>query len=106
MSLVKYLQAIKNVDPGKIQVENVRSVLNTSRRSAEIICEYGVQEGVFEKRVGFICPNEGKIIADFPYYEKNLPEFLTCNTCENSDVEPCVFRITDLEYVKFYKLRL
>lgn len=104
MSLAQYLQAIKSIDPGKIEIENVRSVLKTSRRSAELICEMGVKEGVFEKRIGFVCPNEGKIIADFDFYDTNIPAQLTCNTCEGDDQEEYIFNTQDLEYIKFYRL--
>jgi len=104
MSLTKYLQVIKGIDPGKIEVENVRSILNTSRFNAKLICELAVQDGLFEKRIGFICPNEGKIIEDFDYNTVDFPETLTCNTCENDDQEQFAFKTSELRTVEFYRL--
>lgn len=103
MSLAKYLQAIKGVDPGKIEVENVRSILDVSRFNARFICELGVTEGVFERRYGFVCPNEGRLIADFGEYDE-IPEILTCHVCESDDQEQYVFDTASLKQIQFYRL--
>jgi hypothetical protein len=103
MSLTKYLQAINGVDPGKIEIENVRSVLNTSRFNAKLLCELGVEDGVFEKRIGFICPNDGRILADFDY-EEEIPASLSCHICENDGLEEFEFKTENLKTVEFYRL--
>lgn len=104
MSLIKYLQTIKDIDPGKIEVENVRSILNTSRFNAKLICEMAVQENIFIKKYGLICPNDGRIIKEYDNPEE-YPTTLTCTLCEDGDVDPSTFQTASLRKIEYYKLR-
>lgn len=103
MSLAKYLQAIKGIDPGKIEVENVRSVLNTSRFNATLICELGVEEGLFNRKIGLVCPNEGRIIQEFDEDEE-IPDHITCRLCENDEREEFEWKTADLRRIEYYTL--
>lgn len=103
MSLLKYLQTINTIDPGNIYVENVRSVLKVSSSSAKLICEMAVQENLFVKQIGLVCPNEDRIIKQFNSYEE-IPEEITCQNCEAMEEDVFVFNTSQLRKVEFYQL--
>jgi len=104
MSLLKYLQTIEGIDPGKIEVENVRSILNVNSRSAKFICEMAVQEKLFIKKIGLVCPNEGRVIEEFDSYNE-IPEQITCHICETDEREHSTFKTSQLQKIEFYKLK-
>ncbi len=107
MSLLTSLQTIDGIDEGKVFVENVRSAYNISRYDARLICEMAVQEGLFVKRIGVVCPGEkcnNRFIADFASYEE-IPDELVCDLCESYDVEPSVYKTSSLKKVEFYQLK-
>jgi hypothetical protein len=103
MSFQKYLQIINAIDPGKIYVESIRSILKVSTLKARTICEMAVQDNLFLRKVGVICPNDGRIIEEYEK-ESQIPEHITCKICELEDVHPCTFETKDLKTVIFYKL--
>jgi hypothetical protein len=103
MSLLKYLQTINTIDPGNIYVENVRSVLNISGSSAKLICEMAVQEKLFVKQIGLVCPNEDRIIKQYNSYDE-IPEEITCQNCEAMEEDTFVFATSQLRKVEFYQL--
>jgi hypothetical protein len=49
--------ALKRLDPERIEVENVRSVLGVSTGRAKDVCESAVRRGVFARRVSIHCPD-------------------------------------------------
>ena len=106
MSLVKYLQIINKINPQKIEIENVRSILNVNTSSAKTICETLVRENIFIKKIGIICPNTdcGRIIEEFDSYEE-IPEEITCEICEDNEEERYTFKTQELEKIVFYKLK-
>lgn len=103
MSLLKYFQGIHNIDPGKIYVENVRSILNVSTSAARTICEMAVRDNVFTKKIGVVCPNDNRIIAQYNSLSE-IPEFTTCEICESEDRDQFTFQTNQLEKIEFYKL--
>lgn len=106
MSFQKYLQTINTINPGKIYVENVRSFLKVSTFYARLLCELAVQDRVFEKKIGIVCPNPNcnRVLKEFSS-EKDIPETITCSICESNDEEEFVFKTANLKKVKYYKLR-
>ena len=107
MSLLKSLQTIKGIDQGRIFVENVRSAYNISRYDARLICEMAVQENLFEKRIGVVCPGEkcnNRFIAEYASYDE-IPKVITCDICEAYDVEPSTYYTSELKKVEFYQLK-
>lgn len=104
MSLTKYLNTIKSIDPGHIYIENVRSVLNVSRFRAILLCEMAVSYGTFEKKVGVFCPNEDRIIESYSA-ESEIPEEIKCFICEALDENDFVFKTNRLRKITFYQLR-
>lgn len=65
-------EQVANLDPDKITVENVRSILNSSYQHALDICETGVKEGIFDRKIAIYRP-DGSI--DLLLNEgENIPE--------------------------------
>lgn len=104
MSFQKYLQTISTIDPGKIYVENIRSFMDVSAHKARTFCEMAVREKLFVRKVGLVCPNDGRIIEEYDD-ESDFPAKIVCHICEAEDKEPCSFNTKNLKSVTFYKLK-
>ena len=91
-------------DPQRIFPENVRSYFNTSIGIANILCKMAVKDGVFEKKIGFVCPNDNceRIIKS--YSDENIDEDLNCTHCELIGNERFIFNTKNLKRVEFYQL--
>lgn len=103
MSFQKYLQTISNIDPGKIYVENIRSIMNVSQIKARTLCEMAVQQNLFVRKIGVVCPNDGRIIDEYDN-EEQIPNFISCHICEIESKES-TFNTSNLKRIVFYKLR-
>ena len=101
MSLQKYLQTISH--SGKIYVENVRAALHVSTLKARTYCEMAVADNLFVRKVGVVCPNDKRIIAEFNN-ENDIPDEITCNVCRADGIEPDTFKTKDLQKIIFYKV--
>lgn len=94
---------VKKTDPNRIYVENVRAFFGLTYGLASSLCEAAVREGIFEKRVGYLCPHDQRMIRSFAPDEK-VPETLSCGICEVEENYPYEFRTADLETISFYRL--
>lgn len=103
MSFQQYLQTISSIDPGKIYVENIRSFMNVSSHKARTLCEMAVRENLFSRKIGLVCPNDGRILAEYDNDNK-LPDQISCHICEVEGRDPSVFKTSQLQKVIFYKL--
>jgi hypothetical protein len=92
---------LSKLDPTKIYVENVRSVLRVSARSAQIICETAVSQGLFERRIEVSCPDGAVAVtaADVT----SLPERVICHLVEDGHYEEVELSVKDLETTVFYR---
>ena len=104
MFLQKYLHTIEGIDPGKIYVENVRSLFNISHTLARFICEVAVKDSVFSKQIGLVCPNCNRVIAHYSSIAK-IPQNIVCHICESEEQEQYSFNTTDLQKIEFYQLK-
>ena len=106
MYLQKYLRTIENIDPGKIYVENVRSMYNIPRFAARLLCEMAVVDNIFIKKIGVICGNEecNRVIDQFNSNEE-IPKIISCDICESEDREHSSFNTADLRRIEFYQLK-
>lgn len=98
---------IEQLNPGRIFVENVRSLFNISRLEARTLCEMAVMDSLFEKRVGFICPSpgcNGRMLEDFAW-DAETPATITCIICESEGQEQSTYNTADLKRIEFYKLK-
>jgi hypothetical protein len=103
MLLQRYLQTIDNIDPGKIYVENVRSIYNLPRSLARFICEVAVQERIFSKKIGIVCPRCNRIIEEYNSYSE-IPSDVYCHICEAEEAEQFLYKKSDLKKEEYYKL--
>ena len=103
MSLQKYLQTISTIDPGKIYVENITRFMNVSSHKARTFCEMAVRDKLFVRKIGLVCPNDGRILEEYDN-ESQFPETITCHICQTEDREPYIFKTKDLQKKVFYKL--
>jgi hypothetical protein len=93
---------LTTIDPHKIYVENVRSVLGVSYAEALRILETAVRQQVFEKRVEVLCP-DGTVAASASK-EEELPQNVCCWTEEDGVPEKESFPTASLKKVTWYRL--
>jgi hypothetical protein len=94
--------ALAHLDPDKIYIENVRSVLGVSQREAIDICESAVRQGFFKRGVEVLCP-DGAAAASADI-ETNLPPTVRCWTEEDGHYEEAVLPTDSLQKIRFYRL--
>ena len=81
----KQAAALARLNPEKIYVENVRSVLDISAWRAKQICETAVRQGVFEKRIEVLCP-DGVVATSAPSEEQLPPKVICWENYEEVEV--------------------
>ena len=93
---------LARLNPDKIYLENVRSVLGVSSPVAQRICETAVRRGLLQKRVEVVCP-DGSIAASGDS-EANLPPTVTFWKEDQGDLEPVEMATASLQKAVFYRL--
>jgi len=86
---------LTRLNPDKIYVENVRSILGVSYKNALSICETAVRQGVFVKAVEVKCP-DGSVAATAPSRDQ-LPPEVNCWEQEDGHLEPETLNTSELE---------
>jgi hypothetical protein len=97
------LHQIAKLDPRKIYVENVRSVLGVPTPVARQFCETAVRQGLFTKRVEVMCPDGSS--AASAATERDLPAVVRCWDQSNGEYEEQEFRTESLPKTIFYQLQ-
>jgi hypothetical protein len=95
-------EALTRLNPNKIYLENVRSVLGVSSKSAQRICDTAVRQGVFRKYVEVVCP-DGAAAAS-AQSERDLPETVRCWKEEDGNFEEVYIPTRELSKTVFYRL--
>lgn len=93
---------IAELDPDKIYIENVRSILNVSYDSAKQICETAVRQGAFRRAVEVVCP-DGAVAAAADTEDK-LPRTVHCWVDESGHTEEVELPTASLKKTVFYRL--
>ncbi len=96
--------SISELDPDRIYVENIRSILKTNTRIARFICKLAVRKGYFEKYYAISCKNEtcGRVIKS--YQDKTeIPLELVCQMCEEDGTLVYTFATENLIVTPYYK---
>lgn len=102
----KKQKVIEETIPDRVHVENVRSFFSTSTWAARQLCEMAVREGLFDPRIGLICPNsECERIINSYGLEDEIEDTIFCETCESRELDH-VFETKDLKRIKFYRLKV
>ena len=100
----KKVKIIEETDPDRIYVENVRSFFNIPTRWARFLCKIAVRQGIFRRKFAVECKNENcnRIIKVYDYREE-IPDELTCFTCELDGQVDFLFKTEDLNIVEYYQ---
>ena len=96
------LRALSELDPHKIYLENVRSILRVSSKKAQSICEAAVRQGIFEEYVELRCP-DGSVPASAKN-ESDLPSIVHCWIEEDGHEEETEMESAQLHKVTFYRI--
>jgi len=96
------LDAVEALDPDKIYVENVRSILRVPHGVAVRICELAVDHGVFKKMIAVECPDGSEAAA--AESESGLPPTVTCYTDDGGFMSEVELNTDTLRKVTFYRL--
>ena len=94
---------LARLDPYKIYVENVRSVLGVSSSRAKRICETAVRQGLFSRCVEVSCPDGA--IATSAQSEEELPEMVHCWQEEEGGLQEVEIATRRLPKTIFYRLK-
>jgi hypothetical protein len=93
---------IAKLDPNKIYVENVRAAMRTSTKRAQIYCETAVRQGVFERFIEAIAPDD-TVVASAPT-EQDLPPTVYRWVEHDGAVEEVTLQTVELPKRTFYRL--
>ena len=96
------LRHLTRLDPQRIYVENVRSVLNVSAARARHICDTAVRRGVFTRKVLVLCP-DGSVAAS-AQNETGLPATVRCWIEVDGDLEPQERRTSELQTLEVFSI--
>lgn len=94
--------ALARLNPEKIYIENVRSVLGVSAKFAERICETAVRQGVFHRHIEVICPDGAVAVSVSD--ESTMPKTVKCWLEENGEIQQAELFTDDLKKVRFYSM--
>jgi hypothetical protein len=94
---------LSQLDPHKIYVENVRSLLDVSYKEALGILETAVRQGVFQKHIEVMCP-DGTVAASADA-EDAIPDRVQCwSEDDEGHLEEMEISTHSLKKVVFYSL--
>jgi hypothetical protein len=93
---------LAELNPEKIYIENVRSILDVSYDAAKRICETAVRQGEFRRGVEVMCPN-GAVAASADT-EDELPQTVHCWTEDDGHPEEVELQTASLRKIIFYRL--
>jgi len=97
------LELIDRTDPDNIYIENIRSFFGMPFKVARFFCDVAVREGVFDRRIGYLCPQDKNII----HYRRRgdtLPSEVTCLVCEAEGADNFEFDPETLQVIDVYSL--
>jgi hypothetical protein len=92
---------LAKLNPEKILVENVRSVLDVSQDEARRVCETAVRQGLFTRGVDVLCPNGSA--AATKDREEDLPTEVTCIEEQDGHPEEVLLPTEGLRKIVFYR---
>jgi hypothetical protein len=93
---------LARLNPQKIYLESVRSILGVSTGTAARICETAVRQGLFRKSIEVVCP-DGAVAASAES-EADLPQQVRCWNQEDGVFEEIMIPTSELAKTVFYRL--
>jgi hypothetical protein len=102
----KQRRALEAIDPRRIYPENIRSFFHIPLKLAVFLCEAAVFEGLFVKRIGYVCPNDdcGRIMAEATP-DESPAEPINCINCEALERDHYSFDLNQCRKITYYSLR-
>jgi len=97
------LKAIEDLDPSHIYVENVRAAFGLTTGLAKRFCELAVRQGILEKRVEVLCPNN--VVAKDAASVEQLPVEVSCWEDDGGQYEERTYATNILKKMEFYVLK-
>lgn len=101
-SLSQRAKRLRQLNPEKFYVENVRVLMNTSTQAARDLCEMGVEKGVFDRHVEAIDPLTNRTVAVAPSEDELAPEVLIEPGIHNQDDEAQMVPVSSLKQRTYY----
>ena len=95
------IQALSEINPRRIYVENIRAVLGSSSWVARLICETAVRQGIFVKRIQVLCP-DGAVAITVPSVDE-IPPTVRCWRELDGETEESIERSDRLDRIEFYE---
>lgn len=93
---------LAQLNPQKIYVENLRSLMDVPKKAAEALCEAAVRQGFFSRKVEVMCP-DGSVAATADK-EEDLPAIVSCWVNEDGQVDQVDTPTASLKRTIFYQL--
>ena len=97
------VELVRRTDPRNIYIENIRSFFGIPFSVAKFFCDVAVREGVFSKRIGYLCPQDKNVIISAPP-GVDLPEQVVCWVCQSEDRDEFEFSTGSLETIEIYSV--
>lgn len=95
---------LQGINPDKFYVEEVRTIMNTSTRTAQALCEDGVREGVFDKHFELLDPRTDRTVATANSEEGFPPNITIGPGLDYEDDEPEEVPKSHLRKMVYYSL--
>jgi hypothetical protein len=97
------INALSRLNPQRIYIENVRSILGVNTAEAIKLCEKAYRQGLFSKGIEVRCPDG--VIAAATSTENAIPPTVHCWIEEDGHLEEQELPTGALEKVSFYALK-
>lgn len=97
-------EILRNTDPQRIYIENVRSFFGISTTMAKALCELAVREGLFMRCTAILCPIDEQVV-DEACDDDPLLETIHCDVCEGFGRERSDYLTKECKSLDFYRVR-
>ena len=97
-------EIIEKTDPKRFYVENVRQFFGLRYSTAKFLCKVAARQGAFIEKIGYICPNEGRMMRSYRSDAK-VDETIVCKVCELNGEDRFEFDVNELEKITFYEVK-
>lgn len=95
---------ISALNPDRIYIENVRSILGISHTSAARICETAVRQGAFDRRIELLGPDNAVVLSVGK--PQDIPPFVKVWIEETDGIEEVELPTDQLKQRTFYRLHV
>jgi hypothetical protein len=92
---------LRELNPDKIYLENVRNLLHVSSEKALKVIDHAVRQGLLSKYVEVLCPDGS--VAYTATSENDLPDHVKCWVEENNAYAVSTLPTVELNKLVFYK---